>query len=111
VELYISGTDEPLDGMPSEPSGAVASLWTVGNEISGEVQMQFRNAGELEWSAWQPMTDTVPWQLPTSCLGATCTVLAQFRDAAENVSLPVADSINHEWAASLFLPLIVRAGP
>jgi len=111
VELNISGTDIPLDGMPSEPSGAVASIWTVGNEISGEVEMQFRNAEDSDWSTWQPMTDTVPWQLPTGCLGATCTVLAQFRDAAENVSLPVADTIFLDWATSLYLPLVVRAGP
>ena len=108
VEINVNASDEPIDGMPSQPSGAVASQWTAGNEVSGEVEMRFRNENEGEWTAWQPYTDTIPWMLADTCLyGTNCTVYGQFRDAAKNESLLVSDSIalvGHE----IFLPLILR---
>lgn len=108
VEINVNASDEPIDGMPSQPSGAVASLWTEGNEVSGEVEMRFRNENEGEWTAWQPYTDTVPWMLADTCLyGTNCTVYGQFRDAAKNESLLVSDSIALV-GNEIFLPLILR---
>jgi hypothetical protein len=112
VELYVTATDVPLDGLPSQASGAVASEWTRLNKISGEVQMRFRDATEPAWTAWKPVESPVPWVLPASCAyGTECTVYAQFRDAALNESLIVADSIDLDWAETLYLPLIMRQTP
>lgn len=108
VELMVRATDEPIDGMPSQPSGAVASRWTAGNEVSGEVEMRFRNGIAGAWSEWQAYAPTVPWTLSSSCpYGTECTVYGQFRDAAMNESLLVADSILLEWN-QLYLPLVMR---
>lgn len=112
VTLYVSATDIPLDGMPNQASGAVASRWTRTNEISGDVQMRFRNADSGAWTSWQPFTNPVPWELSPSCrFGTDCTVNAQFRDAALNESLIIADSITLVPRATLFLPIVMRQSP
>jgi hypothetical protein len=109
VELLVRATDEPLEGMPAQPSGALASQWTAGNEVSGEVQMRFRNESGGEWSEWEPFAETVPWMLSHDCLfGSDCTVYGQFRDGAMNESMPVADSIALV-GGEIYLPLVVRS--
>lgn len=88
VELLVRAADEPLDGMPSQPSGALVSQWAVGNEVSGDVEMRFQNESGGDWSEWEPFADTVPWMLADTCpYGTNCTVYGQFRDAAMNESL------------------------
>ncbi|MCJ7737321.1 MAG: hypothetical protein MUQ10_08425, partial [Anaerolineae bacterium] len=82
------------------------------NEISGDVEMRFSNAPGGPWTAWKPVESPVPWVLPASCAyGTACTVYGQFRDAALNESLIVADSINLEWASTIYLPLVLRLAP
>jgi len=112
VELYVTATDVPLEGMPAEASGALASEWTRLNEISGDVEMRFRNAPAGPWTDWKPVVSPVPWVLPASCAyGTECTVYGQFRDAALNESIIVPDSISLVWPEQLYLPLVIRLAP
>jgi len=109
VVLLVRATDEPLEGMPSQPSGALASQWTAGNEVSGDVEMRFRNEIDGAWSPWQPFAETVPWVLSDTCTyGSNCTVYGQFRDGAMNESLLVADTIALE-GGRVYLPIVVRS--
>ena len=112
VTLYVSATDVPLDGIAAQPSGAVASVWTAGNEVSGGVEMRFRNGGDVVWTAWRSFAEEVPWTLPAGCrLGAMCRVEAQFRDAVQNESMIVFDEILLEPAGTIYLPLVLRQAP
>jgi hypothetical protein len=111
VELLVSATDVPVDGMPSQPSGAIASRWTVGNDVSGDVEMRFRNEETGPWTAWQPYAPAVPWTLSSTCrFGTDCTVYGQFRDGALNESLLVADTITLV-GRKLYLPLVMKLSP
>ncbi len=104
VELMVRATDEPIGGPLSQASG----VRTVGNEVSGDVEMRFRNETTGAWSAWEPFAESVPWTLSSSCrYGTVCTVYGQFRDAAENESSLVADDIIMA-GSELYLPLVLR---
>jgi len=112
VKLYVTATDVPLEGLPAQASGALASEWTRLNEISGEVEMRFSNAPGAPWTDWKPVESPVPWVLPASCAyGTECTVYGQFRDAALNESVIIADSINLVEPETLYLPLVIRLAP
>ncbi|HHY55102.1 MAG TPA: hypothetical protein GYA08_06665 [Chloroflexi bacterium] len=111
VVLYISATDQVLDGAAQ---GAAAHqtdmLSQIINQVSGGVQMRISNSEDMTGAAWEPVTPTRNWTLDCNP-GDTCTVYAQFRDAAQNESLVIYDAI--ELAASaggnnLFLPVVTR---
>ncbi len=108
VGLMVLASDEPVDGPVSSPSGFLIRQWSANNEVSGGIEMRFRNETVGAWSAWQPLTEGVPWILSPDCrYGTRCTVYGQFRDAAMNESLLVADSIVLV-GSELYLPLVVR---
>jgi len=112
VELYVTATDVPLEGLPAQASGALADPWTRLNEISGDVEMRFSNLPGAPWTDWKPVESPVPWVLPASCAyGTECTVYGQFRDAALNESIIVPDSISLVWPETLYLPLVIRLAP
>ncbi|MFU8773136.1 MAG: hypothetical protein ACNA8H_12035, partial [Anaerolineales bacterium] len=107
VELLVVASDEPVEGPISLLGGALNVPAAINNAVSGEVEMRFRNEITGAWSEWQPYTKFVPWTLSHHCRsGTVCTVYGQFRDAAMNESVLVADSINLV-GGELFLPLVL----
>jgi len=114
VVLNISATDQVLDGAAQ---GAAAHqtdmLSQLLNAVSGGVQMRISNSEEMSGAVWEPVTPTKNWTLACEP-GDTCTVYAQFKDAAENVSLLISDTIEldvnagGEAGGELYLPLITR---
>ncbi|MBN1247263.1 MAG: VWA domain-containing protein [Anaerolineae bacterium] len=111
VELMVRATDIPIEGMPAQASGTLASRWTVGNDVSDGVEMRFRNEDTGPWTDWQPFEPTVPWTLAGDCrFGTECTVYGQFRDSAMNESLLVADTITLV-GRQLYLPLVMKLSP
>ncbi|MFW6116061.1 MAG: choice-of-anchor X domain-containing protein, partial [Chloroflexota bacterium] len=102
VELLVRASDEPLEDPLSAAGAGPAS------EVSDGVEMRFRNETTGAWSAWQPLAESVPWTLSSSCrYGMVCTVYGQFRDVAMNESPLVADSILMV-GSELYLPLVMR---
>jgi hypothetical protein len=112
VVLHISATDQVLDGAAQ---GAAAHqtdmLSQFINQVSGGVQMRISNHSDMSGAAWEPVTATKNWALACNP-GDTCTVYAQFRDAAQNESLIVNDSIELDVDTGsgfdLFLPVVAR---
>ena len=113
VVLTISATDQVLDGAAQ---GAAAHqtdmLSQIINQVSGGVQMRISNHEDMSGAVWEPVTATKPWTLDCNP-GDTCVVYAQFKDAAQNVSLIINDAIELDANASggssqLFLPSITR---
>ena len=112
VVLSISATDQVLDGAAQ---GAAAHqtdmLSQIVNQVSGGVQMRISNSADMSGAVWEPVTPTKSWTLDCAP-GATCTVYAQFRDAAQNESLIVYDAIQLDADADagfgLFLPVVTR---
>lgn len=112
VVLNISATDQVLDGAAQ---GAAAHqtdmLSQIVNQVSGGVQMRISNSDDMSGAVWEPVTPTKSWALDCAP-GATCTVYAQFKDAAQNESLIVYDAIQLDADADagfgLFLPVVTR---
>ncbi|HHY48497.1 MAG TPA: fibronectin type III domain-containing protein, partial [Alphaproteobacteria bacterium] len=112
VVLNISATDQVLDGAAQ---GAAAHqtdmLSQIVNQVSGGVQMRISNSDDMSGAVWEPVTPTRNWTLDCAP-GATCTVYAQFKDAAQNESLIVYDAIQLDADADagfgLYLPVVTR---
>jgi hypothetical protein len=87
--------------------GALASFQDI-------TEMKLSNDPLLTGADWQPFAQDVPWQLAPTPPNGEARVYAQFRDAAQNESLIVLDSILVQEpsgqlpANSVFLPLIQR---
>ena len=92
VELNISATDTPLPGMAQGANGHMTDRLSLQNEISGGVEMRIANTPTMSGASWEPFSQSKNWMLDCA-EGQLCTVHAQFRDAAENESLIVSDSI------------------
>ena len=114
VVLHISATDQVLDGAAQ---GAAAHqtdmLSQIINQVSGGVQMRIANSEDMSGAVWEPMAATKNWTLACNT-GDTCTVYAQFKDAAQNESLIVNDTIELDVdtgggaSFGLFLPVVTR---
>lgn len=114
VVLHISATDQVLDGAAQ---GAAAHqtdmLSQIINQVSGGVQMRISNHEDMSGAVWEPVTPTKSWTLACNT-GDTCTVYAQFKDAAQNESLIVNDTIEleldpgSETGFGLYLPVVTR---
>ena len=105
VELYVNASDVPLDGMPA-PGGTatIANEYTVDNVISGGIEMRFSNELSGPWSAWEPFSSAKQWLMDCE-VGTTCTVYAQFKDAAGNESLVTKDDIRY---TKTYLPIVFK---
>ena len=107
VVLNLSATDTPLDGAAQGSAAHMTDQYSqLYNTVSGGVQVRISNDASMAGAAWQPLVSELPWTLACAN-GQTCIVYAQFKDAANNESLIVNDSIvlNEQ---TLFLPLINR---
>jgi hypothetical protein len=114
VVLNISATDKPLDGAAQGSAAHMTDQFSQQfNTVSGGVEMRVANDESMAGAAWQAVQPQLPWTL-TCPAGQTCTVYAQFRDAAGNESLIVNDSIKldaqagGEDASNIFLPFASR---
>jgi len=81
---------------------------TLTNEVSGAVEMRFRDAGGA-WSDWEPFAASKSWTLPAGG-EATKTGEAEFRDAEADV-LSTSDSIVVDAAAPTGTMTIASGGP
>ncbi|MCB0098202.1 MAG: hypothetical protein KDE46_20865, partial [Caldilineaceae bacterium] len=92
VTLYLSATDTPLEGMAEGANAHMTDQLSFQNQVSGGVEMRISNDPTMAGAEWEPFAQTKAWTLECND-GEMCIVYAQFRDAAENESLIVADSI------------------
>ncbi|MCB9157049.1 MAG: VWA domain-containing protein [Caldilineaceae bacterium] len=92
VTLYLSATDTPLEGMAEGANAHMTDQLSFQNQVSGGVEMRISNDPTMAGAEWEPFAQTKAWTLACND-GEMCIVYAQFRDAAENESLIVADSI------------------
>jgi len=111
VVLNISATDRVLNGAAQ---GAAAHqtdmLSQLINQVSGSVEMRISNSEDMSGAVWEKVTPTKSWTLACNP-GEACIVYAQFKDAAQNVSLIVNDAVELDataGTAQIFLPLINR---
>jgi hypothetical protein len=112
VVLNISATDQVLDGAAQGAAAHQTDLLSqLVNTVSGGVQMRISNSEDMSGAAWEPVATTKSWTLDCAP-GETCTVYAQFMDAAQNESLIINDAIeldaNASESSQLFLPAINR---
>jgi len=114
VVLNLSATDTPLEGAAQGSAAHITDQYSqLYNTVSGGVQVRISNDATMAGAAWQPLTTEIAWTLACAN-GETCTVYAQFKDAANNESLIVNDSIVLDeqvtggFSTSLFLPFIKR---
>jgi len=80
------------------------------NQVSGSVEMRISNSEDMSGAVWEKVTPTKSWTLACNP-GEACIVYAQFKDAAQNVSLIVNDAVELDataGTAQIFLPLINR---
>ena len=76
-------------------------------------EMMLSNDPLLTGADWQPFAQNVPWQLAPTPPGQEATVYAKFRDAAQNESIIVLDTIlvqepTVQPGVKTFLPLIQK---
>ena len=111
VVLNISSTDTPLAGAAQGANGHLTDQFSLlYNTVSGATQMRLSNNGDMAGAEWEPIVPQRGWTLACE-IGETCTVFAQFRDAAGNESLIINDFITLEGVTldqQLFLPMINR---
>lgn len=116
VILFVDAidTDSEYDGPAgagshSIPHGLVSDEHTGMFTVSGNVEMRFANTSQgIESAPWQPLADTLPWQLGCAD-GTICTVFGQFRDGAGNESLVVDQKILLKLEPlEIFLPTVRR---
>ena len=84
-------------------TATIANEYTVDNEISGGIEMRFSNEPSGPWSDWEPFSSAKQWLMNCE-VGTTCTVYAQFKDAAGNESLVTKDDIR--FSRDTYLPII-----
>jgi hypothetical protein len=107
VTLYISSSDIPPDGAIQGANAHMTDrLSLVLNQITGDVEMRISNDPALTDAAWEPLAPQKEWTLQCAA-GEVCTVYAQFRDGADNVSQIVDDQIIFD-ATFTYLPLITK---
>ena len=92
VTLNLSATDTPLQGMAQGANAHMTDQLSLQNQISGGLEMRIANDSAMTGAAWEPFAQTKAWTLECAD-GEVCIVYAQFRDAAENESLIIADGI------------------
>lgn len=108
VTLVLEASDNPdteehpaFDGALLDPAA----------EESGVTEMQISNRGDFEGAVWEPYQPTKPWALEPGPDGRA-TVYVRYRDAAGNISDPVALTVqvdpNGQPSFNLFLPLVNR---
>ena len=76
------------------------------NSVSGGVQVRFSNDPSMAGAQYEPISSPKSWTLACQS-GETCTVYAQFIDAAGNESLIIHDSAILAQR-NVYLPLITR---
>ncbi len=92
VTLRLDSTDVPLPGMAQGANAHMTDKRSLQNQVSGGIEMKIANNPMLNGAEWETYQQFKEWTL--SCAdGESCTVFAQFRDAAENESLIIADDI------------------
>ena len=92
VTLRLDSTDVPLSGMAQGANAHMTDKRSLQNQVSGGIEMKVANNPTLNGAAWEPYQQFKEWTLDCAD-GESCTVFAQFRDAAENESLIIADDI------------------
>jgi hypothetical protein len=96
VTLHLSSSDRPLEGAAQGANAHQTDMLSIlHNLVSGNVEMRISNHSSMIGAAWEPLAATKPWTI--SCAdGQTCTVYAQFRDAAHNESNIIYDTIEYD---------------
>jgi hypothetical protein len=107
VVLNISSTDKPLNGAAEGANGHLTDQYSIMfNTVSAGVEMRISNDSGMAGALYEPLAPTKPWTLACAP-GQTCTVYAQFRDAAGNESLITKDSVLFRGAFT-YLPFVTK---
>ena len=95
-----TGTVSIDAGATRTTTSAVVLTVTATDTSGAPLVMSFSNDGTT-WSPWETFTTTRSWSLTDASFGGTAgvgtkTVRARYRDAAQNVSTTVSDTINYD---------------